>query len=112
MEGGPVYTATKCGVVGHTQALSLDCMKNHGVRVNAMCPSLVDTRLVRGLEGSGSKVMDNLIGMLGTLLRPCQIAEGFLELVLDQSRNGTVMKMFHDGRIEYEDPARAQPAQA
>lgn len=112
MEGGPVYTATKYGVVGYTKALSLDCMKNHGVRVNALCPSIVDTRLVRSQEGDGRKVMDNLIEKLGTLLTPAQIAEGLLELVLDQSRNGAMMKMFHDGRIEYEDQAEVQPAEA
>ena len=42
----PVYSATKHGIVGFTRSLK-DCSKSDGVRINALCPGLVDTKLVR-----------------------------------------------------------------
>ena len=42
----PVYSATKHGIVGFTRSLK-DCSKLDGVRINALCPGLVDTKLAR-----------------------------------------------------------------
>ena len=42
----PVYCATKHGVVGFTKSLK-DHTTSDGVRINALCPDFVDTRMVR-----------------------------------------------------------------
>jgi NAD(P)-dependent dehydrogenase (short-subunit alcohol dehydrogenase family) len=42
----PVYSATKHGVVGFTRSLK-DRSESDGVRINALCPGLVDTKLAR-----------------------------------------------------------------
>ena len=42
----PIYSTTKYGVVGFTRSLK-DCSKSDGVRINALCPGLVDTKLIR-----------------------------------------------------------------
>ena len=42
----PVYCASKHGVVGFSRSLQ-GCSTTDGVRVNCICPSVVDTSLVR-----------------------------------------------------------------
>ncbi len=42
----PVYCASKHGVVGFTRSLK-DRSESDGVRINALCPGLVDTKLIR-----------------------------------------------------------------
>lgn len=55
--GDPVYTATKHAVVGLVRALASG-LREQGITVNAVCPSLVDTPLIDGevrevLAGAG-----------------------------------------------------------
>lgn len=45
--GDPIYTLSKHGVVGFVRALGPRYVE-HGVRVNAVCPGLVDTPLLQG----------------------------------------------------------------
>ena len=46
MPFGPVYAASKHGVVGFTRSLQ-GCSFSDGVRVNCICPEFVDTSLVK-----------------------------------------------------------------
>lgn len=46
MPFGPVYAASKHGVVGFSRSLQ-GCAATDGVRVNCICPEFVDTSLVR-----------------------------------------------------------------
>ena len=51
----PVYCATKHGVVGFTKSLKGRATSD-GVRVNALCPDFVDTKMVRdGLDDMDEK---------------------------------------------------------
>ena len=44
--GGAHYTASKAGVIGLTRAMAKEVSK-HGITVNAVCPGLIDTEMVR-----------------------------------------------------------------
>ena len=44
--GGVHYTATKHGVLGLTKAMAKE-LGSHGITVNAVCPGLIDTEMVR-----------------------------------------------------------------
>jgi NAD(P)-dependent dehydrogenase (short-subunit alcohol dehydrogenase family) len=48
MKQRAVYTASKSGVVGLTRAMALDHAAE-GIRVNCICPAIVETELVRDL---------------------------------------------------------------
>lgn len=55
MKISPAYCASKHGAVGFTRSLK-DCPKSDGVRVNALCPEYVDTKMVRdGLEAENDE---------------------------------------------------------
>ncbi len=44
--GGPHYTAAKAGVLGITRAVAKE-VASYGITVNAVCPGLMDTEMVR-----------------------------------------------------------------
>lgn len=48
--GAPVYTASKFAVIGLTKAAALE-FSAQGVRVNAVCPAVVETEMNAGMRG-------------------------------------------------------------
>jgi NAD(P)-dependent dehydrogenase (short-subunit alcohol dehydrogenase family) len=46
--GGPIYTASKFAVVGLTRSVALE-FANKGVRVNAVCPAVIETDMAESL---------------------------------------------------------------
>ena len=81
-----VYVATKAGVVHFTRSC-VPLAESHGVRVNCVCPGLVDTPMIYG-TGDGERVADWLkpVQDAVTLLRPEEIADAVLELVRDDEK--------------------------
>lgn len=82
----PAYAGTKWAVVGYT----ISCrgmLKTHGVRVNCVCPSLVDTAGVGEFfkgEFAGQKIEKEL---LRDILDPKTIAEAMLAIIQNDKIN-------------------------
>ncbi len=47
--GQPIYTASKFAVVGLTRSVALEVAAK-GVRVNAVCPAIIETEMTEGLR--------------------------------------------------------------
>jgi 15-hydroxyprostaglandin dehydrogenase (NAD) len=67
------------------------------IRVNAICPEIVDTPMALGLGEESLKELRTA----GEILRPEDIAAGVVELIEDDSRFGAVMKATILGGREY-----------
>jgi NAD(P)-dependent dehydrogenase (short-subunit alcohol dehydrogenase family) len=96
MATGPVYAASKAGVIHFTRSLAY--LADEGIRVNVICPTFTDTALIRR---HGDVIVEQMKREVGGLLTPEQVAEGVLELVRDESRAGAVMRVTVRKGIDY-----------
>lgn len=80
-----VYAATKAGVIHFTRSCA-PLFESHGVRVNCVCPGLVETPMI--YEPGGGAIAEWLRPVYDAvkLLSPEQIATAVLELVLDDTQ--------------------------
>ncbi|XP_038652091.1 15-hydroxyprostaglandin dehydrogenase [NAD(+)]-like [Scyliorhinus canicula] len=111
---GPVYAASKYGVVGFTKSMAVTCFENHGVRLHVLCPGFTDTALCARLRSvrtpEKKEKLEAMINKLG-VLKTADIAEGFLRLATDQTRTGALLKAFEESKFEYEaEPSGLLPA--
>lgn len=96
--GSAAYVASKHGVVGLTRTAALDYAQS-GVRVNAVCPGIIDTpMIVRAVEGNpelaaGLKAAEP-IGRLGT---PEEVGEAAFWLCSDAASFVTGQAIAVDG---------------
>jgi NAD(P)-dependent dehydrogenase (short-subunit alcohol dehydrogenase family) len=83
----PVYAATKGGVVMFTH--SLGPLAAEGIRVNCICPGIVNTPMLRRAAG------DQQPAWLGSVpsLEPEDIAEGIAQLITDDTLAGRAMRI-------------------
>jgi len=83
----PVYAATKAGVVMFTH--SLGPLAAEGIRVNCICPGVVNTPMLRRAQG------DEQPAWLGTvpLLQPEDIADGIVQLITDDTAAGRALRI-------------------
>jgi SDR family mycofactocin-dependent oxidoreductase len=92
-KGSGHYTAAKHGVVGFTKALALE-LAEHGVTVNAVAPTGVDTPMIDGvLESDGQAALSSVSDASGSmnvideqLLDPRDVTAAFLWLSSDAAR--------------------------
>jgi NAD(P)-dependent dehydrogenase (short-subunit alcohol dehydrogenase family) len=94
----PAYVAAKHGVVGLTKAAALEYIKR-GIRVNAVCPGLIDTPMMHGgLTPEGQEAFLTLqpIGRLG---RPEEIAAAVLALTDESMSLVTGQALAADGGL-------------
>ncbi|GAC03753.1 SDR family NAD(P)-dependent oxidoreductase [Paraglaciecola chathamensis] len=79
------YTASKHAVAGLTKAASMDLIKD-GIRVNAVCPGLIDTPMLAGhMAIPEVKETLNAQPPIGRVGLPEEIAEAVLFLASDKS---------------------------
>jgi len=83
--GMPAYIASKHGVAGLTKAAALDLIK-YGIRVNAVCPGVVDTPFLADTFGAPEvrKVMEGYVPV-GRFADPGEIARSVLFLASDEA---------------------------
>ncbi|KAK2157812.1 hypothetical protein LSH36_184g08001 [Paralvinella palmiformis] len=97
MSYGPVYTASKQGVVGFTHSVGFLSPNLNDVCVNCLCPTFVNADILKCDESAPdfvcsrdaqlvepSRKMFDEVGIMG----PEEVAESFLELVMNESLSG------------------------
>ena len=72
----PAYVASKHGVVGLTKTAALEYAKS-GVRVNAVCPGVIDTSMVGRLKERRPRMFEKIVRgePIGRIGQPEEIAE-------------------------------------
>ena len=100
--GGAPYSASKAGVVSLAQTAA-NALLGTGVRVNAICPGLIETGMTRELfERAHERGTQNKIGQLNPLQRPGrpeEIAAMALFLASDESSYVNGMAFPVDGGL-------------
>jgi len=86
------YVASKHGIVGLTKAAALEYAKK-GIRINAICPGTVHTRLVGDSVPPGLNALHPM-GRIGT---PDEIANAVIWLCSDASSFVTGHELVVDG---------------
>jgi NAD(P)-dependent dehydrogenase (short-subunit alcohol dehydrogenase family) len=75
----PAYVAAKHGVVGLTKAAALEYIQR-GIRINVVCPGLIDTPMMRGALNPEEQAAFLSFQPIGRLGRPEEIAAAVLAL--------------------------------
>ncbi len=91
----PVYAAAKAGVVNLTYSLAPWAQRRR-IRVNCICPGVVDTPLVRrAVEAQQSG--GHPINLPKQILKPEQIADGVVRLIRDDTLYGRALEVRPSG---------------
>jgi NAD(P)-dependent dehydrogenase (short-subunit alcohol dehydrogenase family) len=105
--GGPAYSASKAGVISLAQT-SANAFYGTGVRVNAICPGLIETGMTKPIfEGARARGNEDKIGQLNPLLRggvPDEIAHAGLFLASDDSSYVNGQAIAVDGGLSSSHP--------
>ena len=96
--GLPHYTAAKHGVLGLTKSAALE-YNNKNIRVNAVCPGMVDTPLTQSFFDSSPKLAAAVQRLMpgGKLGQPTQVAEAVVWLCSDHASWVSGLGMIIDG---------------
>lgn len=85
---GAVYGASKAGVI-HFTACNASLKESHGIRVNAICPGMVNTPFLEK-TGTDGRIADWLQARVqsGEMLTAEQVAEAAIRLANDETKAG------------------------
>jgi 3-oxoacyl-[acyl-carrier protein] reductase len=91
------YVATKAGVIGMTKTWSRELGKK-GIRVNAVAPGFIKTRMTEGIPDKVMAKLENMVPMR-RMGEPVEIANAYLFLASDEASyiNGHVLSV--DGGV-------------
>lgn len=96
----PAYTASKYAVIGLTESAALACGADD-IRVNAVCPGVMETPMVARRRAESSETLDRYIDRVGGVLRriaqPDEIAQAVAWLCSDDSSYVTGHTLVADG---------------
>ena len=87
VKGTSVYAATKAGVTAFTRSLAVE-LAGRNIRVNSLCPGLVDTEMAESVDGSLRELL-TAQSPSKKLIPAGAIADAALTLVLSEHMNGT-----------------------
>ncbi|XP_011681271.1 15-hydroxyprostaglandin dehydrogenase [NAD(+)] isoform X1 [Strongylocentrotus purpuratus] len=101
----PAYSAAKHGVLGFSRALAIaDKVFNpENVRLNCLCPSFSETAILQQMKGliNHNPVAEAIYGAELQTVPVSMVAEGFIQLVEDDSKHGEVMRCTPQNGIDY-----------
>ena len=92
-----IYTTSKHAVIGMTRAAATE-YASHGIRINAICPALIETPMADSLNLDQKEMIANFIPMK-RLGRPEEIAGSVLWLCSDFSTFATGIALPIDGGV-------------
>jgi NAD(P)-dependent dehydrogenase (short-subunit alcohol dehydrogenase family) len=97
-EGLPAYVASKHGIVGLTRTAALENARD-GIRVNAVCPGVVQTAMVERLVETQPELGAQLVALepVGRVGTPDEIARAVLWLCSDEASFVTGQALAVDG---------------
>lgn len=103
IENFSAYAAAKSGVIGLTRSAALD-LAPAGVRVNAVCPGIVETAMWQAwldeVEDADETLRQvNRLQPLGRIGKPDEIAQAILFLASSQASYITGTALFADGGV-------------
>ena len=105
--GGAAYSASKAGVINLAQT-SAQQLYGSGVRVNAICPGLIETGMTKGIyEMAKASGQEDRIGELNPLTRggePNEIANAALFLASDEASYVNGAALVVDGGLSSSHP--------
>ena len=103
MPGTSAYVSTKYAIIGLTKTAALECAPSN-IRVNAVCPSPVNTRMMRSIEAGGNaddpdSMRDLYTSMipLGRYAETSDIVDAIMFLASDQAAFITGTTLTVDG---------------
>ncbi|MBV9929399.1 MAG: SDR family oxidoreductase [Alphaproteobacteria bacterium] len=105
--GGPAYSASKAGVINLVKVAATQ-LAGANIRVNAICPGLIETGMTRPLyDNARAAGREDLIGHLNPLKRggvPDEIARAALYLASDESSYVNGHALVVDGGLSASHP--------
>jgi NAD(P)-dependent dehydrogenase (short-subunit alcohol dehydrogenase family) len=109
--GGPAYSASKAGVINLVKTAAAQLCDSN-IRVNAICPGLIETGMTRGIYDMARAVgKQEMIGQLNPLRRggePNEIAQVALFLASDDSSYVNGHALVADGGLSISHPFTRQ----